>query len=304
MSLKGVVFKFQRHSLHDGPGIRTLVFFKGCPLRCRWCFNPESQEKRAEVIHYPERCIGCNLCLKACPIEGAIQDRAGKKSIDRHRCDNCGRCAEACLTGGMTKMGLLLDADEVVDVVRKDRVFYDRSGGGVTLSGGEVTYQSEFACEILSRCKALGIHTAFETCGYTSWDHLERLLNHTDLVLYDLKVMDEEKHLAFTGVHIAVILENARRMARSETPMVIRIPVIPGYTDARSDLEHTAEFIRSELRTIEGVHLLPYETVGVAKYERLGREYTLEEVEPPSDGYLAAVKKIFEGCGLRVQVRG
>ena len=136
-------------------------------------------------------------------------------------------------------------------------MFYDRSGGGVTLSGGEVTYQSEFACEILSRCKALGIHTAFETCGYTSWDHLERLLNHTDLVLYDLKVMDEEKHLAFTGVHIAVILENARRMARSETPMVIRIPVVPGYTDSRSDLEHAAEFIRSELHTIEGVHLLP-----------------------------------------------
>jgi pyruvate formate lyase activating enzyme len=156
----------------------------------------------------------------------------------------------------------------------------------------------------LSRCKALGIHTALETCGYTHWENLERLLIHTDLVLFDLKVMDQEKHVAFTGVGNAVILENARRTARSGTPMVVRIPVIPRYTDSRSDLVHAAQFIRSELRTIEAVHLLPYETVGVTKYERLGREYSVKEAEPPSDGYLAEVKKIFERFGLRVQIRG
>jgi pyruvate formate lyase activating enzyme len=204
----------------------------------------------------------------------------------------------------MTKLGLLLEVDEVVDVVRKDRVFYDQSGGGVTLSGGEVTHQSQFACEILSRCKALGIHTAVETCGYARWDTLERVLKHTDLVLYDLKIMDQEKHVAFTGVRNTAILDNARRMAHAETPMVIRIPIIPGYTDARPDLEDAAEFIRSELCTIEAVHLLPYETVGVAKYERLGREYSLKEAEPPSDGCLTEVKEIFERYGLRVQVRG
>jgi pyruvate formate lyase activating enzyme len=150
----------------------------------------------------------------------------------------------------------------------------------------------------------LGIHTAVETCGYAPWDTLERLLNHTDLVLYDLKVMDQEKHVAFTGVHNAVILENAERMAHAGNPMVIRIPIIPGYTGARPDLEDAADFIRSELCTIEAVHLLPYETVGVTKYERLGREYALKEVEPPSDDDLVEIKKIFEGYGLRVQVCG
>ena len=156
----------------------------------------------------------------------------------------------------------------------------------------------------MGRCKALGIHTAVETCGYARWDTLERLLKYTDLVLYDLKIMDQEKHVAFTGVRNTTILDNARRLAHSGTPMVVRIPVIPGYTDSRSDLERTAEFIRSELHTIEGVHLLPYETVGVAKYERLGRKYALGETEPPSDACLVEVKKRFETVGLKVQVRG
>lgn len=304
MSLKGLLFKYQRHSLHDGPGIRTLVFLKGCPMRCLWCFNPESHNFSEEVVHYPEKCLGCNLCLKACPIPGAIKEIDGKKTIDRQRCNHCGRCAEVCVTGGMTRIGTWVAADDVVDVVQKDKVFYDKSGGGVTLSGGEVTLQGPFACEILMKCKAKGIHTAIETSGYSQWDSLKSLLNYTDLVFYDLKVIDAGKHVAFTGVDNAVILENAKRIAGLGIPMIIRIPIVPGYTDSKCDLKHAAEFIASELTDREGVHLLPYETVGVAKYERLGREYALKEVIPPSNGSLADIGAMFDRYGLKVQIGG
>jgi pyruvate formate lyase activating enzyme len=204
----------------------------------------------------------------------------------------------------MTRIGTWVAADDVVDVVQKDKVFYDKSGGGVTLSGGEVTLQGPFACEILMKCKAKGIHTAIETSGYSQWDSLKSLLNYTDLVFYDLKVIDAGKHVAFTGVDNAVILENAKRIAGLGIPMIIRIPIVPGYTDSKCDLKHAAEFIASELTDREGVHLLPYETVGVAKYERLGREYALKEVIPPSNGSLADIGAMFDRYGLKVQIGG
>jgi pyruvate formate lyase activating enzyme len=304
MSLKGLLFKYQRHSLHDGPGIRTLVFLKGCPMRCLWCFNPESQNLSEEVIHYPEKCLGCTLCLKACPIPGALKERDGKKAIDRQRCNHCGRCAEVCVTGAMTRIGTWVASDDVLGVVQKDKVFYHKSGGGVTLSGGEVTFQEPFACEILLKCKAQGIHTVIETSGCSQWDSLRSLLHYTDLVFYDLKVIDAGKHAAFTGVDNAVILENAKRIARLGVPMIIRIPIIPGYTDSRCDLKQAAEFIASELTDIAGVHLLPYETVGVAKYERLGREYALKEIIPPANGFLTDIQAMFERYGLKVQIGG
>jgi len=304
VSPKGLVFRIQRHSLHDGPGIRTLVFLKGCPLRCVWCFNPESQEPKPEVLHYPEKCIGCDLCLKVCPINGAIEVRDGQRTINRHRCNNCGECATACPTGGMTRIGSFMEVDEVVDIVERDGVFYEKSGGGVTLTGGEATFQGSFAREVLRTCKRKGIHTALETCGYTDWVNLERLLIHTDLLLYDLKIMDGEKHREYTGIHNERILKNAARAARSGIPMIIRIPVIPGYTDAEVDLEEAAEFISSTLPEIEAVHLLPYELFGVTKYERLGREYILADVEPPSNEHLVEIRDLFQRYGMKTQIGG
>ncbi len=304
-AVTGIVYRFQRHALHDGPGIRTLVFLKGCPLRCLWCFSPESQRAKPEVIHHPEKCLGCEQCVEACPIiPGAIATTAGVKCIERSLCDGCGRCAAVCPTGGMEQIGEVLGADEVAALVERDRVFYDRSGGGVTLSGGEVTGQAHFACDILRRCQAAGIRTAIETCGYTSWENLQQLLVHTDLVLYDLKGMDAGKHLELTGVDNDVIRDNAKRVAHSGIPTIIRMPIVPGYTDASAELEKAARFISSQLPEIQSVHLLPYEMLGVAKYEALGREYSLTQVEAPTEDRMAEIKSVFDGFGLSVQVGG
>ena len=204
----------------------------------------------------------------------------------------------------MSQIGAYMGVDEVLGVIERDKVFYTRSGGGITLSGGEVTLQGLFASEVLERCKADGIHTAIETCGYTDWANLERLLIHTDLVLYDLKTIDSDKHREFTGVSNDRILENARKIVRSGIPVIIRIPVIPGYTDSKDDLQAAAAFIRGELNGIESVHLLPYELIGATKYDKLGREYALKNVYPPSNEALAEIKGIFEAFGLNAQVRG
>jgi pyruvate formate lyase activating enzyme len=300
----GIVFKFQRHSLHDGPGIRTLVFLKGCPLRCLWCFNPESQKIEPEIVHYTQKCIGCNLCVNACPIPTAIEDREGVKFINRESCDNCGQCAAACPAGGMVRIGRRMGVDAVMDTIAKDKVFYDKSGGGVTLSGGEATFQADFTGMILKRCRSSGIHTAIETCGYADWASLGRIVATTDLVLYDLKIMDAKKHRRYTGVGNKIILENAKKIARSNTPMIIRIPVIPGFNDSRENLSETAAFIRDELKPVRDVHLLPYEFIGVAKYEKLSRPYALGDVIPPSPTRIEDIKKVFKEFDLDPRIGG
>lgn len=301
---KGLIFKFQRHALHDGPGIRTLVFFKGCPLRCLWCFNPESQEKNIEVVHYEEKCIGCNLCLKVCPIPGAIEVENGKKKINRFLCNNCAKCTKVCMTGGMTAIGSYKEVDEVFAVIEKDRIFYENSGGGVTLSGGEVTLQGSFATKLLKKCKEKGIHTAIETCGFTKWENFQKILQYTDLVFFDIKVIDSQKHKEYTGVSNDLILDNARKIANLGVPLVIRIPIIPGYTDSDNNLLGIAKFIKEELKGVKRIDVLPYEQIGISKYKRLGRKYFLESVDPPSKSHMEQVKEIFKSYGFNVQIGG
>ena len=302
--MQGRIFKIQRHALHDGPGIRTLVFFKGCPLRCLWCFNPESHAPGPQVMHQPAKCLGCGACLEACPRPGSLTGVPPKLRIEQGLCDGCGICAENCPAGALGLSGESLGLDQIMAEVLKDTVFYRRSGGGVTLSGGEVTMQAEFAAALLQECRSQGIHTAMETSGHCSWPDLQGILRHTDLLLYDLKAFTPSLHAELTGVDNRRILENAALAARSGASMIIRIPLIPGCNDAPEELRGIAGFIKERLPMVSEVHLLPYELIGVAKYERLGKPYSLEKAEPPGPEQIERAKGYFEDQGLQVRLKG
>jgi pyruvate formate lyase activating enzyme len=270
MANSGIIFNLQRYSIHDGPGIRTTVFLKGCGLKCMWCQNPESQHLRPEVFLNRSKCGACGVCVEACP-RGANSIVDGGCAIDRKKCDGCGACAQACPNGARTIMGRWATVEEVMSEVVRDKRFYTTSGGGVTLSGGEPTHQHQFAAGLLKACKAQGFHTAIETCGDVSWPVLEGLLNHLDLVLFDIKHLDAEKHRSGTGKPNGTILDNARKVARCK-PMRVRVPVIPGFNDTAEDLKAITRFAREELGGVE-VDLLPYNRMGESKYEFLGRDY-------------------------------
>ena len=307
METEGVVFNIQRYSIHDGPGIRTLVFLKGWPLRCLWCDNPESQQRDPEVVYDEDSCIRCETCINKCPL-GALSNVQTSDGnwiigIDRAICTNCGKCAESCVAEGLRMIGRYMSLSEVIREVERDRPFYKRSGGGVTLSGGEPSVQSEFATAILRECQARGIHTAIETCGYREWDALSGMLRYVNLVLYDLKHMDSKKHKLFTGVPNDLILQNAMRIARAEIPMIIRFPIIPGYTDEEGNIIATARFV-AELGVVSEMHLVPYHRLGDFKYEKLGREYKLAGLQPPNESDMKRYVEIVESYGLKAQVGG
>lgn len=300
----GMVFNIQRYCIHDGPGIRTTVFINGCPLRCFWCQNPEGQLIRPQIFLNKERCIGCGRCIVVCP-QGAIELYNGKSRTRRDICIGCGKCAEACLSDARSLVGKWISAEEVFDIIKKDCIFYEKSGGGVTLSGGEPLAQPSFSIAILKLCKDNNIHTAIETCGHAPWKIVEKVLKYVDLILYDFKHMDPRKHKEYTGVSNKLILENAKKICHKlSIPMWARIPVIPGYNDSFSNIEATAKFIAEELgESVKQVNLLPYHKLGETKYERLEREYPYL-IEPPSEEHLLRIKKVFESYGLVTYIGG
>jgi len=302
--VKGTIFNIQRYSIHDGPGIRTTVFFKGCPLRCLWCQNPESQTFQQELFYNRDRCTGCGRCLPACP-EKAIEIVEGRSRTLRTLCNVCGACAEVCAEEARGLMGKVVSAKEVFAEVDKDAVFYERSGGGVTLSGGEPLAQPEFAIEILSLCKNAGIHTAIETCGHAPWETVERVLKVVDLVLYDLKHMDPVEHRKITGVSNALALENLKRVSHeTHVALDIRIPVIPGYNDTSENMEATASFIVKELGPSVPVHLLPYHRLGDSKREQMERTEPSLGIVPPGDEQMEKLKGFFESRGVNAVIGG
>ncbi len=275
MNLTGTTFNIQQFSTEDGPGIRTTVFFKGCPLRCAWCHNPEGLRPDPELVWYDTRCIAARECLSAC-MEKALELGPQGMRIDRERCTVRGACVRACPAGALEVIGREWTPETLVQELLKDEVFYETSGGGVTLSGGEPMMQVDFVRDVAARCKAAGLHVALDTCGAVTWDRYEQILPWVDLVLYDLKIIDGERHRAATGLANRRILDNVRRMAERGVALWIRTPVVPGYTDDVENIQAIGYLIRDTLPTVQRWDLLAYTNLGRPKYHRLDRPYVLE----------------------------
>jgi len=273
-SVRGTVFNLQRYSTEDGPGIRSTVFLKGCPMRCPWCHNPEGLSVAAELVWYDVRCIGARDCLQVCPRDALTLTPEGMV-IDRGLCDACGKCEEACPAAALEVIGKERTVDDVAREALRDLVFYEKSGGGVTLSGGEPALQFDFSLALMQTPKEEGAHLALDTCGGVSWERLEPLVDLADLVLFDLKIMDAAAHLEHTGIPLERVLESARLVAGKGKPVWVRTPVIPGYTDAEENVRAIASFIREELPAVERYDLLAFNNTCEAKYTRLDMVFPL-----------------------------
>jgi pyruvate formate lyase activating enzyme len=298
--VQGRVFNIQRFSIEDGPGIRTTVFLKGCPLQCLWCSNPESQNPFPEIAHSDSLCNGCGKCVEVCPEQAIILGSGESKEkikIDRGKCNNCGKCIEACIFGALKFYGQTMSVDEVFDEVKKDMGFYSNSGGGVTASGGEPLSQADFVAELFRRCREEGIHTAIETCGYYNVSAAKKVFAETDLVMFDLKLMNRLQHKRVTGKYNDLIHRNIRSLVDRGVPTIIRIPVIPGINDSEENLAEIARFVQKLDKKLP-VELLRYHRFGVSKYKMLDRDYQLTNLEPPPQEQLQKSVEIFKKYGL------
>jgi pyruvate formate lyase activating enzyme len=297
--IQGIVFNIQHYSIHDGPGIRTTVFLNGCPLRCVWCQNPESQSLKPQIFFLEEKCTLCGECIDTCP-QKAITIDSDKLKTDRTLCSGCGICAKTCPNEARTLMGTIMTPEEVFNDVNSDAIFYETSGGGITISGGDPIAQPEFTIAILKLCKDVGMNTAIETSGFIKWEILSKILENVDMVLYDFKHMSNEKHKEYTGVSNLPILENAKRINKEypSIKLVARLPVIPGYNDSKENIRCTAEFISRELKPGIKVHLLPYHKLGNTKYERMEMKEKILDITPPSQEYMEELLEIVRSFGL------
>lgn len=300
--ISGIVFDIKRFSLHDGPGIRTTVFLKGCGLHCPWCHNPESQNPRPELMLRPELCVRCGACVVTCP-QGAIAWDGERYVTDRGLCTQCGECTSVCYAEAREIVGREMTVDAVMAEIMRDAAFYDESGGGVTFSGGEPLLQGEFLLALLQACKAQGLHTALDTCGYAPTSTLSAVRQHVDLFLYDVKLMDDQRHRQVTGVSNGPILDHLRLLAADGQRVILRVPVIPQVNDDEENIRQIAALARG-LPSIERIDLLAYHRIGNNKYDRLDRPNPMPETVPPSPDRLSDIVRAFESAGLQVKIGG
>jgi len=296
---QGAIFNIQRYSIHDGPGIRTVIFLKGCPLRCVWCCNPEGQSDMPQIRFIKTNCIGCMECVKACPT-GALSFDKGfvyKSNL----CNLCKKCVEVCFSNARLMVGENFTVEEVIKEVNKDKDFYINSGGGVTLSGGEVLSQWYFATLLLKAFKTEGINTAIETTGCGSWKHFKSVLRYTDFVFYDIKHMNSERHKQLTGVDNKLLLKNAQKASSLVKEFVLRLTVVPNYNNESENIIKTAEFACS-LPNLKEVQILPYHKLGISKYKQMGMNYKLTDVKPPTIMELESIVNIFRQKGLNAKI--
>jgi pyruvate formate lyase activating enzyme len=298
----GMVFNIQKYSVQDGPGIRTTVFLKGCPLCCQWCHNPEGISSRQEIIVIENRCIACGECRTVCPFGEEIAGE-GPLPSRNDQCTLCGACVEACPTGARQMIGRTMTVAEVMDDAIKDRIFYESSGGGVTISGGEPLQQPKFLLALLAALRGAGIPAALDTTGYGCTEHLLAAAKLSDLVLYDLKAFDERRHRELTGVSNRTILGNLKLLDEIHRNVWIRLPVVPGFNNDTVELERIAGFVAG-LRCVTLVNLLPFHRSGLHKYERLGQVHGLDGVEAPSEEMMERAADVFRKCKLKTKIGG
>lgn len=302
--VNGIIFDIKRYAIHDGPGIRTTIFMKGCPLNCWWCHNPEGISPNPELMYFEYKCIHCYTCSHVCPEKAITFDENETHTVEREKCTVCGICSNACPTSALKVVGQSISVGELLDEIEKDIQLYDNSNGGVTFSGGEPLFQPAFLKEILKACKDYYIHTAVDTSGYTSKEILRSLLPYVDLFLYDLKLFDEKKHLKYTGVSNKIIKENLSFLIEKGSNIVLRFPVITYITDTDENVKGWMEFLsKMNINQIEEIDLLPYHDVS-EKFHRLGKEYKMKIHRAPSEETLKWIREEFESLGLRVKIGG
>jgi pyruvate formate lyase activating enzyme len=302
--IDGIIYKIERLAVYDGPGIRTVIFLKGCPLSCLWCASPESKKRSPQTGFHEDRCVNCGACAGVCP-KSAIRHADEMVVFDRQHCRSCGNCSRVCLHGARNIIGQKVSVDEVVAELEKDSTFYHRSGGGITLSGGEPLFQPAFSAAILEKAMEMGFHTAMETCGYADWPWFEKNLQYLDLVYVDIKHMDPLIHRKLTGRTNELILENIGRLdARfPDIDLVLRIPVIPGKNDSDENIIESARFAKG-LNTLKRIELLPYHRYGVSTYPVVGEAYDLADMSPPTLEQVRHLKAQVISQGLNVRIGG
>ena len=296
----GFVFDIQRFSVHDGPGIRTIVFLKGCPLRCAWCCNPESQQLKPVLMFKQDQCIRCESCVKSCVV--CAINLENSPMINRERCVSCGNCTKVCPTNALTLKGEKMTVAQVIEELKKDAITYRRSGGGITLSGGEVLVQSAFTIELLKACRAMGWHTAIETTGFASTKTIEKVIPNVDLVLLDIKAINPKIHQQYTGVSNDVILQNAKRISQL-AEVAVRVPVIPKVNAVAEEMSGLCQFVKT-LKDVKTIHLLPYHSYGENKYEIMGQDYLFKNMNALSQTVLKSLEQIVIEAGFNCVIGG